>query len=126
MLSVYTFLTRRFNREESDAKFSAYLLTSAYLGFFLIGSICLLGIIKENELSLFLIGGGRLSVFILWVIPCIPLALRYYKYMDLSKIKSKFSMYSKLNKMLLKYTILFLLFAIPIYCFLSFRLYLME
>jgi H+/Cl- antiporter ClcA len=120
---IYNFLTKRFHRNEDDAKFSTTLLLSAFISFFIIDLILLLGIIHNNKISrIFLDWDIILSVFIAIVIAII-FYLRYYKYKSIKNIKKKLDSTNKINLTVMRIVIVLFVFIIPVFFYIFYRIY---
>lgn len=111
--SIYNFLTKRLGRNKEDAKYSSVLLTSAFLSFFIIDAIILLGIIKENKFSQLFHRGEVFSFITIGIFVAVFLLIRYYKYINIQHIEHKISMMTIPDLKVMKIVIIFFLFLIP-------------
>jgi len=117
------FLHKRCRKSIEDAKFSSYLYLSAYMGFMLIGLICLSGIIKDNYLSRLFVNHGLLGFAICYIIPHLPLAIRYYMMINIIDIENDFLHKKKYKQKIDTTIVYFFMIAIPVLSFIFFRVY---
>lgn len=124
--TVYNFLTKRLHRNEDDAKFSTVLLLSAFISFFIIDSIHLLGIFKNNRISTIFIEGEALSNLIIMVPIAILVYIRYYKCVSIEKIEDRLSVIQTMHILIMKTIIMLLAISIPICFYIFYRLHKFE
>lgn len=119
--NIYLFLTKKFHRNKSDAKFSAICFLSLYSTFFLLGLISTVGIINNNTISKYCLDMDFGFIFICSIVFLIVWSIRYYRFVRIEDMLDKFS---KINKKHLSVCIYCLYILIPIFSFVSYRLYL--
>lgn len=114
---VYSFLTKKFGRNEEDAKFSSILLLSAFLSFLIIDTIISLGMIYDNRISKLFHKGEVLSYVIIGTGVAIFFCIKYYKCTNMKDIEKRLAPIKDVNLKAIKIiTILFFL-VIPIWFF---------
>jgi multisubunit Na+/H+ antiporter MnhF subunit len=114
--TVYNFLTRKFGRNNDDAKFSSILLLSAFVSFLIIDIIISLGIVYNNILSQIFHKGEVLSYIIIGVIVAIFFCIKYYKYTNMKEIEERLATINTCNLKIMKIIVVLFVFIILI-CF---------
>ncbi len=119
---IYCFL-RYLKKDESDAKWSAFLYLSTFMGFFLISLNCLIGLLYDNSIST-LIKINSFGFSLIIVLFCLfLLAIRYYKLKSISDIENSYINRGRTKRKILDILIYITMIAIPISTFYLFRLY---
>ena len=116
------YVTKRY-KDEGDAKWSAFLFTGLYLSLFVLGLLCMIGLIYDNLLSQQLITNPLLFWMGIGIIFPILSGIRYYRFIDIEKIKYRYNSLPKINQTFIDVFILFTLVVVPVFLFVFYRLY---
>ena len=116
------FITKKY-KEEGDAKWSSLLFTGLYLSLFIIGFFSMIGVIYDNIVSQQLIKNPLFIWMSTGIVFAILSGIRYYRFVDIVKIEVRFNSLHQMKQTLIDVFIIFALFAIPIYIFVFYRIY---
>lgn len=120
---TYRFAHNRLKKDKDDAKWSALLHTSLYLGFFLITLFCLIGLIYDNDISSIIKGNPIMSIMAMIILSSVVLGFRYYFFIEISFIENRFNQLEECKKNTIKKIVILFMILIPIIFFFLFRLY---
>ena len=123
---ICNFLVEKFNKDKSDAKFSAYLYLILYSTFFFLGLTGLIGLIEDNSVSQFFLHSGHLAVFITGIVFAILYGFRYYKFISMDSIEEKYLNSTYNRQRILRFAVYLLIFGVPVFSFVFFRLYILK
>jgi hypothetical protein len=121
--TVYRFLSRKLHRNKADAKHSAFASLCFYISFFVNVLACIVGLIKNNNVSKLFIYKDFLLYVIVAALSYIIFAIRYYKFVDVEGVEKKILAQSKHKQKFFRYITYFLLIAVPVGGFVFYRLY---
>lgn len=113
--TLFSFLTKKLNRNKEDAKFSAILLLSSYLSFFIINIIISLGKFYNNEFTQIFHEGKSLSYIIISVLAATVFCIRYYRILNFNDITERLTIIQANNLKIMKIIITLFMFIIPIW-----------
>jgi hypothetical protein len=111
---IYNFQTKRLGRNIEDAKYSSVLLLSAFISFFIIDIIILLGVVEDNKLSQFFHKGETFSFIVIGISMAILLCIRYYKCIDIHNIEYQIRLITASRLKVMKIIVVFIVFFTPI------------
>lgn len=117
---IYSFSKNKLGRTNDEALFSAVCLLSVYSSFLVLGIICLIGIIADNQMTKDYINSGEFYMVISIIGFILVWYIRYYKIVSIYKIVNS------MQKSVCKFTntLFYLaLIGVPIFSFIAVRLY---
>jgi hypothetical protein len=120
---TYRFAHNKLKKNESDAKWSAFLHTGVYFAIFLITFICIIGIIVDNPISVFLKRQSFLLWMLLFILSPVLLSLRYYRFSGITSIEQSYLSLKKTQQNIINILIYITMITLPILCFVAYRLY---
>jgi hypothetical protein len=120
---VYRFLNKRLKRGEEDAKHSALSILVVYIPFSIDIIFYIIGLLHNNEISWIFIEYDFPTSVIIASISYIIFRIRYYRFYDIEDIEQKITLLSDIQCKTYKYLVRFILLAVPILGFVTYRLY---
>jgi len=121
-LKTYQFVLRQ-KKDSGDSKWSSFLFLSTYLACIIIFLISFFGLLIENLISDLFKHNPLEFWMATFILSPILLSYRYYKLKSIIEIENKYNKISERNKILINWTIYFLMVGIPIVTFVFFRLF---
>jgi len=120
---IYNFLNYKLRRGKDNAKLSALSIMVVCLSFFVDLISNLIGIIKNNQISLFIAQKPFLIYVLIGIFLFVVFGFRYYKLYDVEHFQKIFYQKSKQKQILYNCLVPFIIVLIFVLNFCIFRLY---
>lgn len=125
--TIFSFFTKKLRRSKEDATESSLWLLLLYITLEIQILASIIGLLRNNTISLWIVNNFLITSFIALVIGNIFLRIRYYKAMeDFESFRESLFDKSVKKEKILTYFSYFTLIIVPIFFYILYRVYLFE
>jgi len=111
-------------KEERDAKWSAFLFTSLYVGLFVLLIIYSCGLFFENPISKLFKDNSEVMWILVFILTPLLIGIRYYRFKNIKSMKVANENLSTFQKIFFKILLYLFLISCPVLTIITYRIYL--